>query len=111
MDLHRVELMNQGAWLSANDKEPGARRRHRWDMRAMTDSPEDLAGFYGAGILFDRNESIEQRIEANAAVTARQIQDLAALVATADRLNVLAVGDMEEDEEEALAKVVRAYVA
>ncbi|MBX3226628.1 MAG: insulinase family protein [Labilithrix sp.] len=88
-----------------------ARRRHRWDMRSMMDSPEELAGFYAAGILFDRHESIEERIARNAAVTAKQIQDLAAMLATPDRLNVLAVGDLEEDEEERLEDVVRRYVA
>lgn len=100
------ELASTGPTAEELEK---ARRRHRWDMRTMMDSPEEVAGFYAAGLLFDRGESLEERIERNCAVTAEQIRDLAALIAKPDRLNVLAVGDLTEDEEERVAKVVRGY--
>ena len=88
-----------------------ARRRHRWDMRAMLDSPEEVAGFYAAGILFDRKESVEERLEANAAVSSQDIRDLAGLIATPDRLNVVAVGPLEDLEDKGLEAVVTSYSA
>jgi predicted Zn-dependent peptidase len=86
-----------------------ARRRHEWDMRAMLDSPEELAGFYAAGILFDRFESPEERIAKNAAVTVEDVRALAAYIAAPDRLNVLAVGLLDDDEDRRLEDVVRDY--
>jgi predicted Zn-dependent peptidase len=93
----------------AADELEKARRRHRWDMRSMMDSPEELAGFYAAGILFDRPESIEERIANNAAVTSQDIRDLAGLIGTPDRLNVLAVGPLEDEDDKRLEDVVRSY--
>jgi predicted Zn-dependent peptidase len=86
-----------------------ARRRHVWDMRAMLDSPEELAGFYAAGLLFDRFETPETRTAKNAAVSSDDIRDLARLVATPDRLNVLAVGILEDGEDRRLEEVVRGF--
>ena len=86
-----------------------ARRRHQWDTRAMMDSPDELAGFYAAGLLFDRKESIEERLERNAAVTSQDIRELAGLIARADRLNVVAVGNLEEDDEDRLEEVVTSF--
>jgi len=88
-----------------------ARRRQAWDMRAMLDSPEELAGFYAAGILFDRFETIDERIAKNDAVSGDDIRALARLVAPPDRLNVLAVGLLEDDEDRRIEDVVRAYRA
>jgi predicted Zn-dependent peptidase len=86
-----------------------ARRRHRWDMRTMLDSPEELAGFYGAGLLFDRFETPAERAVKNATVTASDIQRLAALLAEPSRLNVLAVGLLDDGEDRRLEEVVKAY--
>ncbi len=88
-----------------------ARRRHRWDMRAMFDSPEDLGGFYATGILFDRFETAEERIAKNTAVTREEIRALAALLAHPDRLNVLAVGLLEDGEDRRLEDVVKGYAS
>ena len=88
-----------------------ARRRHRWDMRGMMDSPEELAGFYAAGILFDRSETIEERLANNAAVSAQDIRDLAGLIGTPDRLNVTAVGPIEEFDDKRLESVITSYSA
>jgi predicted Zn-dependent peptidase len=101
-----AELGRKGPASGELDK---ARRRHRWDMRAMLDSPEELAGFFAAGLLFDRFETPEERIAKNAAVTSEDIRALAELVAAPDRLNVLAVGLLEPDEEKELEAVVKAY--
>src|SRR5262249_9457815 len=100
------ELAAHGPSEAELDK---ARRRHRWDMRAMMDSPEDLAGFHAAGLIFDRHESVQGRITRNLAVTSQEIRDLAGLIAKPDRLNVVAVGNLEEDEEDRLEEVVTSF--
>lgn len=88
-----------------------ARRRHGWDMRTMLDSPEELAGFFAAGLLFDRFETPEERAAKNAAVSREEIRALAELVAQPDRLNVVAVGLLDEGEDRRLEDVVRGYSA
>jgi predicted Zn-dependent peptidase len=88
-----------------------ARRRHGWDTRTMLDSPEDLAGFYATGLLFERVETPEERIAKNAAVTREDIRALADLIAQPDRLNVLAVGLLEDGEDRRLEDAVKGYVA
>jgi predicted Zn-dependent peptidase len=86
-----------------------ARRRNAWEMRAMFDAPEDLAGFYAGGVLFGRFQTPEARVAENAAVDKARIEELCAELAHPDRLNVLAVGLMESDEEKRLADAVKAY--
>jgi predicted Zn-dependent peptidase len=86
-----------------------ARRRHGWDMRTMLDSPEELASFYASGLLFDRFETPEERTAKNAAVTAEEIRSLAGLLSDPSRLNVLAVGLLEDGEDKRLEAVVKAY--
>jgi predicted Zn-dependent peptidase len=86
-----------------------ARRRNAWEMRAMFDAPEDLAGFYAGGVLFDRFQTPEARVAENAEVDPARIQALCSELAHPDRLNVLAVGLMESDEERRLADVVKTY--
>lgn len=87
-----------------------ARRRHGWDMRTMLDSPEELAGFYATGILFDRFETPEVRTERNAAVHREEIRALAELVAQPERLNVLAVGLLDDGDDRRLEDVVKGYL-
>lgn len=107
------ELMNLLADLAKDgpteEELEKARRRHRWDTSAMLDSPDELAGFYAAGLLFDRFETTEQRLAKNGAVTREQIRDLARLVGQPDRLNVLAVGLLEDGEDERLEAAVNRW--
>lgn len=86
-----------------------ARRRSAWDAQTLWDSPEDFAGFYAGGMLFDRFETPEARVEANAAVTAKGIQEMAAFLAQPDRLNVLAVGLLEDGEDKRLEEIVKGF--
>ncbi|MBX3225599.1 MAG: insulinase family protein [Labilithrix sp.] len=86
-----------------------ARRRHLWDMQTMHDSPEELAGFYAAGVLFDRFETPEDRAAKNAAVTREDVRALAELLAQPERLNVLAVGLLDDGEDRRLEDVVDRY--
>jgi predicted Zn-dependent peptidase len=86
-----------------------ARRRNAWEMRAVFDSPEELAGFYAGGLLFDRFETPEARLAANAAITPKRLREMAELLAQPDRLNVLAVGLLEDGEEDRLSAVVKGF--
>jgi predicted Zn-dependent peptidase len=84
-----------------------ARRRHAWELSSVWDSPDDLASYYAEGTLFGRFQTVAERVAANAAVTATQIREMAALLAQPSRLNVLAVGLLEDDEDKRLAELVR----
>ena len=100
------ELAQRGP---TEDELQKARRRHGWDMRTMLDSCEELAGFYAAGLLFDRLETPEERTRKNAAVTREDIRQLAQLIGQPDRLNVLAVGLLDDGEDRRLEDIVTAY--
>ncbi|MBK8217633.1 MAG: insulinase family protein [Myxococcales bacterium] len=105
LDLVR-ELAASGPTEAELDK---ARKRNAWDIEAMLDSPEDLGSFYGGGYLFERFETVEERLEKNAAVTREAIRDLVAELAKPARLNVLAVGMLEDGEGKKLSELVKSY--
>jgi predicted Zn-dependent peptidase len=86
-----------------------ARRRNAWEMQSMNDSPDETAGFYAGGILFERFESAEQRVATNAAVSAERIRRLCEEIVQPDRLNAVAVGLLENDEDKRFADVIRGY--
>ena len=86
-----------------------ARRPNAWEMQTIADSPEELAGFYAGGYLFDRFETPEARVAANAAITPKRLREMAELLAQPDRLNVLAVGLLEDDEDKRLEDVVKGF--
>ena len=86
-----------------------ARRRNAWEVRAMFDSPEDVAGFYAGSILFDRFVTPEARLAENAAVTREQIRDLVRVLLDPSRLNVVAVGLLEKGEDKRLGELVKGF--
>jgi len=86
-----------------------ARRRHGWDMNALHDSPDDMAAFYAGGMLFNRFESPEERLASLARVTRADVRDVARLLASPERLNVVAVGLLERDEDKRLAECVNGW--
>jgi predicted Zn-dependent peptidase len=86
-----------------------ARRRHAWDVRSLSDSPEELAGFYGLGALWKHPESLEARMAAMAAVTREQVRDVARHVATPSRLNIVAVGMLDKEEQKRLSEAVKGW--
>ncbi|HVJ94281.1 MAG TPA: insulinase family protein, partial [Labilithrix sp.] len=102
------ELARTGPTVEELEK---ARRRHVWEMQTMLDSPEELAGFFAAGLLFDRFEIPETRVTKNGAVSREDIRELASMVAQPDRLNVLAVGLLDDDEDRRVEDVVKNYAA
>ena len=86
-----------------------ARRRIAWDTRAMTDSAEETAAFYAAGLLFDRFATPEEHVARLSAVTAEDVREATREIARPDRLNVVAVGLPEGAEERRLADVVTGW--
>lgn len=100
------ELAEHGPTDAELDK---ARKRSAWDVEAMLDSPEDLGSFYAGGYLFERFETVEERLEKNAAVTKEAVRDLVAELAKPERLNVLAVGILAGGEGKKLTELVKAY--
>jgi predicted Zn-dependent peptidase len=101
-----VELAEHGPTEQELEK---ARRRHGWEMRALADSAEDLAGFYAGGMLFQRFQTPEERHAALSAVTVREVRDMARLVARPDRLNVIAVGLLDDGEDARLTETVKGW--
>jgi predicted Zn-dependent peptidase len=83
-----------------------ARRRHAWELAAMTDSAEETAGFYAHGMLFGREPTLEKSNRAFADVTKEDVRLLAAKLCEPSRLNVVAVGLLEDDEEKRLRDVI-----
>ncbi len=93
----------------SDDEMAKAKRRHAWDMGSLVDSAEDTAGFYAGGLLFDRFETIDERRASLAAVTSAQIREVATRIAQPDRLNVVAVGLLEDGEDKRLTEVVKGW--
>ena len=87
-----------------------AKRRNEWEARFMLDSVEETASFFAGGLLFDRFTLPWDRVAENARVTSEQIREVARELARPERLNVVAVGLLEEDGEgEALRALVKGY--
>jgi predicted Zn-dependent peptidase len=86
-----------------------ARRRHGWEQEAMVDSAEDMAGFFAGGTLFERFETMEERRTSLGRVTAEDVREVAAILAEPARLNVVAVGLLENDEDKRLADAVKRW--
>jgi predicted Zn-dependent peptidase len=91
------------------DEMEKARKRHAWEMTAMLDSAEDLAGFLGGGLLFERFESPADRLASLERVTREEVRDVARMLARPERLNVVAVGLLEDDEDKRLGQLVKSW--
>jgi predicted Zn-dependent peptidase len=86
-----------------------ARRRIAWDARAMPDSAEETSAFFASGLLFDRLATPEEHVAELAAVEAEQVREAARELARPERLNVVAVGLLEDGEDGRLAGVVKGW--
>ncbi len=105
-----VDLVCDLATKGPTDEELAkAKKRNAWEVRSMYDSPEDLAGFYAGGLLFGRFQTPEERLAENAAVTSAQLRAMAETVAQPERLNVLAVGLLDDGEDKRLEDVVKGF--
>ncbi|HXX66777.1 MAG TPA: pitrilysin family protein, partial [Polyangiaceae bacterium] len=100
------ELAREGP---TGDELEKARRRIAWDALALVDSAEDMSSFFAAGLLFERFATVEDHVAELVRVTASDVREAARRVARPDRLNVVAVGLLERDEERRLRDVVEAW--
>ena len=100
------ELAREGPGRDELEK---ARRRIAWDARALPDSAEETGAFFASGLLFDRLATPEEHVAELAAVEAEQVREAARELARPERLNVVAVGLLEDGEDERLAGVVKGW--
>jgi predicted Zn-dependent peptidase len=83
-----------------------ARRRLAWDARSMADSAEEASAFFAGGMLFRRFATPEDHVAELLRVTADDVREAARAIARPERLNVVAVGLLEDGEDERLEDVV-----
>jgi predicted Zn-dependent peptidase len=100
------ELAREGPTAEELEK---ARRRIAWDARGMADSSEETGAFYAAGVLFNRFATPEAHVAELVRVEAEDVRRAARELAQPDRLNVVAVGLLEDGEDERLAEVVEGW--
>jgi predicted Zn-dependent peptidase len=86
-----------------------AKARQLWQTKAMLDDVEGLAGFYALAALSNLAPTPGQRHAELAAVTPREVRDVADAVFRPDRLSVVTVGSLTEAEQESLAGIVRRF--
>lgn len=101
-----TELGREGP---TDDELAKAKKRYGWDTRAMLDGTEEIASLHGVGHLFDRPETIDERRARMMAVTKEQIRDVAALIAQPDRLSAVAVGLLDDGEDDRFEAVVEGF--
>lgn len=83
-----------------------ARRRLEWDARAMGDSAEETAGFFAGGLLFDRPLTVAEHVSELLRVEAADVRAAASALARPERLDVVAVGLLDDGEDDRLVDVV-----
>jgi predicted Zn-dependent peptidase len=100
------ELGREGPTADELEK---ARRRIGWDARGLADSAEETSAFHAHGTLFDRASTPAAHIEELLRVTADDVRDAARRLARPDRLNVVAVGLLDDGEDARLDDVVEGW--
>ena len=86
-----------------------ARRRIAWDAQAMGDSAEETGAFFASGMLFGRSKTPGQHVAELTRVDGNQVREVARELARPERLNVVAVGLLEDGEDERLEEVVKGW--
>lgn len=105
-----LALMKELATVGPTEEEMlKGRQRYAWDLTSLRDSPDDMAGFFAGGYLFDRFETPEERLRKTSAVTREQVRDVARLISEPSHLNVTAVGLLENDEDKRLIECVKTF--
>lgn len=100
------ELAREGPTSEELDK---ARRRIVWDARAMVDSAEEMGAFYAGGLLFDRFADLEEHVAELLRVGTGEVRAAARELARPERLNVVAVGLLDDGEDARLEDVVKGW--
>jgi predicted Zn-dependent peptidase len=86
-----------------------AKARQLWQTRAMLDDAESLAGFYALAALSRLTPTPGKRHEELAAVTPRQVRDVADIVFRPERLSVVTVGSLAKGEQDSLVGIVNRF--
>jgi len=86
-----------------------AKARQLWQTQAMLDDAESLAGFYALAALSHLTPTPGQRHKELAAVTPREVRDVADLVFRPERLSVVTVGSLTKTEQESLVGIVNRF--
>jgi predicted Zn-dependent peptidase len=100
------ELAREGP---SPDELETARRRIAWDARSMPDSAEETGAFFASGLLFDRFATPAQHVAELTAVEADDVREAARELARPERLNVVAVGLLDDGEDERLGDAVKGW--
>jgi predicted Zn-dependent peptidase len=100
------ELSTRGP---TEDELAKARRRFAWDLRTLLDSPEELGAFYGLGCLFKHPDTVEERLVRLGNVTAEDVTKVAGLLFAPERLNVVAVGMPDREEQKRLSDALQRW--
>jgi predicted Zn-dependent peptidase len=105
--LHLMsELAEDGPTADELEK---AKRRIGWETNSLRDSAEDAAAWFAHGRIFGKGEAPEARLERLLAVTKDDVVRVARTIARPDRLNVVAVGMLDDGEDERLTDAVRSW--
>jgi predicted Zn-dependent peptidase len=105
-----LEMFDELARTGPTDEElETVRRRVAWDVGAMADSADEAGAFFASGLLFDRWETPEEHVAALTRVDAAQVREVARELARPERLNVVAVGLLEDGEDARLEETVRGW--
>jgi predicted Zn-dependent peptidase len=102
-------LAELGRTGPTDDELAKAKKRYGWDARAMLDGTDEVAALHGVGHLFERPETIDERRARMDSVTKEQIRDVAALIAQPDRLNAVAVGLLDDGEDDRFEAVIDGF--
>jgi predicted Zn-dependent peptidase len=100
------ELAREGPTQEELEK---ARRRIVWDARAMVDSAEEVGAYYAGGLLFDRFADLEEHVAQLLRMGAGEVRAAARELARPERLNVVAVGLLDDGEDARLEDVVKGW--
>jgi predicted Zn-dependent peptidase len=100
------ELAREGP---TRDELETARRRIAWDTRALADSVEETAAFYAAGLLFDRFSTPAEHAAELTAVDAAGVREAARFISRPERLDVVAVGLLENGEDDRVREAVEGW--
>ena len=76
----------------------------------MADSAEETGGFFAGGLLFDRFATAEQHVDELLRVGPDDVRAAARQLAQPERLNVVAVGLLEDGEDRRLEEVVKGWI-
>jgi predicted Zn-dependent peptidase len=86
-----------------------AKARHRWQTQAMLDDAETLGGFYALAALSGLAATPGDRHAELAAVTPREVREVADAVFRPERLSIVTVGSLTEAQRESLVGIVKGF--